>query len=68
MPNRYPEPERNKVIFVTADSSQWMVVNIPFGMILPPTIEVIQPLLTDPVVFYYAETHRLRIPSEAKEV
>jgi hypothetical protein len=62
------DPERNKIIYVTADSSQWVVINIPFGMITPPTIELHIPLKGG-VTFYYADCYpSLHIPSEAKRV
>jgi hypothetical protein len=59
------EPERNKVVYVTPDSSQWVVMDVPFGMIMPPTVELHKPLV-GPVVFYWAEGHSLPVPKEAK--
>ena len=58
------DPERNKIIYVTADSQQWVVINVPFGMITPPTIELHIPL-QGPVTFYYASCYQLRVPDEA---
>jgi hypothetical protein len=60
------EPERMRTIYVTSDSSQWLIVDKPFGFISPPTIELHLPQV-GPVMFYDAEGHRLRIPKEAKE-
>jgi len=59
------DPERNKIIYVTADSQQWVVINVPFGMIAPPTIEIAIPE-RGTVTFYHASGHRLRVPSEAR--
>jgi hypothetical protein len=58
------DPERMRVVYVTADSSQWMAVDVPFGLISPPTYELHRPLV-GPVTFYDAKGHRLRIPREA---
>jgi hypothetical protein len=58
------DPERIKVIYVTADSSQWLTIDMPFGLISPPTIELHKPLI-GPVVFYHASAYQLRIPKEA---
>jgi hypothetical protein len=58
------EPERNRIVFVTSDSSLWLAIDVPFGMITPPTIELHVPLKGS-VVFYNAESYQLRIPEEA---
>lgn len=50
-----------RVAYVTADSSQWMVLESPDGLISPPTIELHQPQVGT-VVFYYASCYELRIP------
>jgi hypothetical protein len=59
------EPERQKIVYVTADSSQWMVLDKQIGLISPPTIELHRPLV-GPVTFYYAECYQLPIPPEAE--
>lgn len=57
--------ERNRIIYVTADSSQWAAIDIPDGMIPPPTIDIHQPLVGT-AIFYLADCYpALRIPSEA---
>jgi len=57
--------ERNQVVYVTADSSGWLLIDFPFGLISPPTLELHQPL-AGTVTFFWAELHRLKIPDEAK--
>jgi hypothetical protein len=59
------DPERNRIVYVTADSSQWIVIDVPFGLITPPTIELHRPLV-GAVMFYHASGHRLRVPAEAE--
>jgi hypothetical protein len=61
------EPERGRVIYVTADSSQWLVIEYPFGLITPPTIELHRPL-QGAVIFYYAQCYGLAIPAEAQQI
>ena len=56
-----PDPERTNRIYVTADSSQWVRLSVPFGLIAPPTIELHKPL-EGPVTFYDAEGYNLKIP------
>jgi len=57
--------KRNKAIYVTQDSSRWLRVNFPFGLIAPPKIELHEPLVGN-VEFYLAESWNLPIPDEAK--
>jgi hypothetical protein len=57
--------ERNRVIYVTADASDWLAIDVPFGLITPPTIELHQPLVGS-VEFYHADSYRLTIPKEAQ--
>lgn len=60
--------ERNRIIYVTADSSQWAVIDIPDGLITPPTIDLHRPEV-GPITFYFADCYpSLRIPSEAREI
>lgn len=58
-----PDPERNVVIYVTADSSEWFRMDFPFGLITPPIIELHRPL-AGAVRFYYAECYGLPVPEE----
>jgi hypothetical protein len=59
------EPERNKIIYVTADLSSWAILDEPFGLISPPTIELHEPQVGT-VTFYNASSYQLHIPAEAK--
>lgn len=60
------DPKRSQVVYVTADGSQWMRVDVPFGLITPPTLTFHKPL-AGPVEFFYAECYGLPIPQEARE-
>ena len=60
-----PEPERTRIVYVTADGSQWMRVDVPFGLITPPTFLLHKPLI-GPVEFFDAESYNLSVPEEAK--
>ena len=68
-----PVPERTEVIYVTADSSQWLRLDVPFGLISPPTfelpktIDLLKPLV-GPVTFYDAECFQLPVPPAARQV
>ena len=59
------DPGRGQWIYVTADSSEWLRVDLPFGLIAPPTITLHRPL-AGPVEFFYADAYKLRIPEAAK--
>jgi hypothetical protein len=59
------EPERTNRIYVTTDSSQWIRLSVPFGLIAPPTIELHKPL-EGPVTFYDSDGYNLKVPTEAK--
>ena len=59
------DPERNRIVYVTADSSQWVVINVPFGLITPPTIELQRPLVGS-ILFYHASGYQLRVPVQAE--
>jgi hypothetical protein len=61
-----PEPERSRVVYVTPDSSQWLVLDIPFGLVAPPTISVHRPPLYGPVEFYHASAYNLPVPAGAE--
>jgi hypothetical protein len=58
------DPKRGRWVYVTPDSSRWLAIDLPFGLIAPPTITLHEPL-AGPVEFYLAESHRLPIPPEA---
>jgi hypothetical protein len=59
------DPDRGQWIYVTADSSQWLRVNLPSGLIAPPVITLHQPL-EGPVKFFCADAYQLPIPEAAK--
>jgi hypothetical protein len=60
------QPERNKIVYVTSDSLQWMILDAQEGLISPPMIELHRPLV-GPVTFYYADCYdQLHIPPEAE--
>jgi hypothetical protein len=58
------DPERNRIVYVTSDSSLWLAIDVPFGMITPPTIELHVPLKGS-VTFYHSSGYQLRVPEEA---
>jgi hypothetical protein len=60
-----PVPARAEVVYVTGDSSAWLRLSVPSGLISPPTIELHRPL-SGPVTFYDAESFRLPVPAEAR--
>lgn len=55
---------RNRVVYVTNDGVEWLVLDVPSGLVTPPTITIHQPL-AGPVEFFYAECYGLAIPAEA---
>jgi ribosomal protein L37E len=57
--------ERTEVFYVTSDSSLWLRVNVPHGLITPPTIELHKPM-AGPVVFYHASSYKLRLPADVE--
>jgi hypothetical protein len=56
--------ERNRVVYVTADQSDWLAIDVPFGLITPPTVELHRPLVGT-VQFFYADSYRLAVPDAA---
>lgn len=59
--------ERNTIIYVTTEQPpRWLRIDVPAGMIPPPTITVGQPM-QGTVEFYFAECYRLPIPAEARK-
>lgn len=57
--------DHKRVAYVTADSSEWMVLESPDGLISPPIIELHRPQV-GAIKFYYASCYELRVPKEAK--
>lgn len=57
---------RHKVIYVTSDSQHWTILDVPDGVVTPPTLTLHVPL-AGPLEFYYADCYRLPYPAEAKE-
>jgi hypothetical protein len=60
------DPERTNRIYVTADSSQWARLSVPFGLIAPPTIELHKPL-SGTIMFYDSDGYNLPVPTEARK-
>jgi len=58
--------DRFRAIYVTADSSQWMMIDTQHGLITPPTIDFHVPRV-GPITFYYASCYLLEPPKEAGE-
>jgi hypothetical protein len=59
--------DRNSVIYVTnTNPAEWLRIDVPDGMITPPTITLHRPLV-GPAEFYFADCYRLPIPAEARE-
>lgn len=57
--------QRARIVYVTSDSSQWLALDKPDGMISPPIITLHVPL-RGPVEFYLADCYRLPVPAEAE--
>lgn|GEM_PF-3564185 len=57
-------PERTAAVYVTSDSSAWARLDVPFGLVTPPVIELYKPM-AGPVLFYHASAYRLAVPEEA---
>lgn len=61
------EPARSRVVYVTNDGTgRWLVLDVPFGLVAPPTLEIHKPL-EGPVEFFYAQCYGLPVPDEALE-
>lgn len=56
--------ERFRAVYVTADSSKWTVIDVPHGLITPPTIELHMPSVGT-VIFLKASGHSLPVPRGA---
>jgi hypothetical protein len=57
--------ERGTWIYVTSDSQLWLKVDLPFGLIAPPTIDLHRPMV-GLVKFYHADSYQLPVPAEAR--
>jgi len=60
------DPKRTEVIYVSADSSLYAKLSIPYGMISPPMIDIHQPEVGT-FTFYHAICYNLPIPKDAKK-
>lgn len=58
--------DRFRAIYVTADLSQWAVIDTKHGLITPPTIDFQVPRV-GPLTFYFASCYELKPPKEAGE-
>jgi len=59
------EPARSRVVYVTNDGTgRWLVLDVPFGLITPPTLEIHKPM-EGAVEFFYAQCYGLPVPAEA---
>lgn len=56
--------ERFRAVYVSADSTQWASLDVPHGLITPPTIELHMPSVGT-VTLYKASGHKLPVPEEA---
>lgn len=59
------EPERSIVVYVTADSTRWLLIDVPSGLITPPVLALHKPF-EGPADFFYASSYRLPVPAEAE--
>lgn len=51
-------------MYVTESGDQWLVLDVPRGVIAPPTIEPHRPM-AGAVTFYWADCYKLPVPAEA---
>jgi hypothetical protein len=56
---------RSKIIYCTMDSSQWLILTPPEGLVPPPVISMHKPL-AGPVEFYHAAAYNIPVPDDAK--
>ena len=55
------------MVYVTNDGTgRWLVIDVPHGLITPPTLTLHQPL-EGPAEFFFAECYGLAIPGEAQQ-
>jgi hypothetical protein len=59
--------ERGRAIYVTQPAGEWVAIDLPFGLVPPPILELHKPM-AGPVPFYHAEGYRLPIPKQALPV
>lgn len=52
------------VLYVTADSAEWLTLDAPDGMVPPPVLRLHRPLIGY-VEFYYASCYNLPAPAGA---
>lgn len=58
---------RTRVVYVTNETpARWLLIDVPMGLITPPTIELHKPL-AGPVVLYHADSYSLPVPDEARQ-
>lgn len=68
-------PERGRVVYVTsssllknkagADDEQWLIMDVPFGLITPPMVKIWRPMVGE-VVFYHASSYQVPVPAAAR--
>lgn len=58
------EPDRGRVVYLAPDG-RWVIVDVPFGLIPPPTIVIHEPLVATHT-FYYADMYNLPVPPDAR--
>jgi hypothetical protein len=56
---------RSKIVYCTMDSSQWLILTPPAGLVSPPVIALHQPS-AGPVEFYHASAYNIPVPDDAK--
>lgn len=62
------EPDRTRTVYVTQDGTgRWLIIDVPRGLIMPPTLSLHNPLV-GPVEFFYAQCYKLPVPDEALAV
>lgn len=60
------DPVRNELKYATADGQHVMVIDYPFGLILPPTISAHVPLVGE-MTFYEAQCYQIKIQPGAEQ-
>jgi hypothetical protein len=53
------------VYVTTGQPPEWLLIDVPSGMITPPTFEIHRPLV-GAATFYYADCYSLPIPKDAR--
>lgn len=57
--------DRSKIVYCTMDSSQWLILIPPAGLVSPPVI-TLHKSLVGLVEFYHASAYNLPVPDDAK--